>query len=120
MLLPASDGFAPNVNVQIQALNGTFKEYTATSASQFKSLNLTVVSEKITPTSATWEYSGTLQGRQLHFYSKAELGQGKVYLVTATAAESGWGAAAAKLKACVDSFQLEKGGKVAPAAKPKR
>ena len=80
---------------------------------QFKTMGLAILSEKSRPTSVTWEYSGTLQGRQLHFYAKAEQGEGKVYLVTATATEPQWKTLGAKLKACVESFALENGGKEA-------
>lgn len=114
MFLPASEAFAPNVNVQIQPYNGSIKEYADLSRQQFKSSKLSVVSEKTSQTSVVWEYSGTLQGRSLHLYAKAELGKGKVYLVTATATESQWKTVAAKLKACVDSFARESDKQGAP------
>jgi len=109
MFLPVSDQFAPNVNVQIQPYNGTAQEYANLSKQQFKAGSFTVESEKVTQTAVLWEYSGLLQGRKLHWYARAELGKGKVYLVTATATEAQWQTVAAKLKACVDSFKLEKG-----------
>jgi len=37
MFLPVTDGFAANVNVQIQPYAGTIEDYTALSLQQFKS-----------------------------------------------------------------------------------
>ncbi len=109
MFLPASDGFAPNVNVQIQPFNGTIKDYANLSKKQFKSAKFTILSEEITQSTVVWEYSGMVQGRALHWYAKAELGKRKVYLVTATAKQSQWKNVSDKLKACVNSFKREKG-----------
>jgi hypothetical protein len=109
MFLPVSDAFAPNVNVQIQPYKGTIKEYAELSKGQFKAGNFTVLKEEFSPTSVVWEYSGALQNRKLHWYARAELGDGKVYLVTATATETQWETVSAKLKACVQSFKTEKG-----------
>jgi len=109
MFLPSSGGFAPNVNVQVQPFPGTIKEYVDLSRRQFQAVGITVLSEQITQTSAIWEYSGSLEDRKLHWYARAErAGEGKVYLITATAAEPQWNTHAAKLKTCVDSFRLEK------------
>lgn len=109
MLLPASGGFAPNVNVQVQPFQGTIKEYVDLSRRQFQALNMTVLSEQVTENSILWEYSGSLENRKLHWYARAERADGgKVYLITAAASEPQWNTLAAKLKACVDSFRLEK------------
>ncbi|MBW2117694.1 MAG: hypothetical protein JRH09_07210 [Deltaproteobacteria bacterium] len=120
MFLPASKAFAPNVGVMIQPYNGTINEYADLSKQQFKGLKFTVLSEKITQASVVWEYSGMLKGRNLHWYAKAELGEGKVYLVTATATEYQWKTLAAKLKACVNSFKQEKGEQGTAAGADKR
>ena len=109
MLLPPSDAFAPNVNVQIQPFTGTMKEYADLSEQQFNAASLVVLGETHTRTSVLWEYSGMFRGRKLHWYARAELGEGKVYLVTATATESQWSTVSAQLKACVDSFRREEG-----------
>lgn len=109
MFLPGSEAFSPNVNVSIQPYSGSIKEYADLSKKQFKAGKFTVVSEKLSSTSVVWEYTGMAQGRQLHWYAKAERKDGKVYLVTATSTESQWKTLSAKLKVCVDSFKLEKG-----------
>ena len=45
MLLPASDGFAPNVNVQIQPYPGTLDSYIALSKGQLKQMGFQAVRE---------------------------------------------------------------------------
>ncbi|MHB1157408.1 MAG: PsbP-related protein [Phycisphaerales bacterium] len=108
MFLPASDGFAPNVNVQIQPYPGTLDDYIALSQKQFTSAGLKILSlERKGRDRAVMEYSGTMQGHAFHWYALAELRNQKVYLTTATAAQSQWPKVAPKLKSCVDSFQPE-------------
>jgi len=109
MLLPVSDGFAPNVNLQIQPYPGTMDDYMALSKAQLVQAGLKLIREARVDKAATViEYSGTMQGRKLRFYARMVLREKKVYLITATAAEEQWASVAAKLKACVDSFRLQK------------
>lgn len=115
MFLPSSEAFAPSVNVIIQRYKGTIKEYAELSRQQFEAAEFTIMSEKIAPTFVVWEYSGMIKDHQFHWYAKAERKEGKVYLVTAAATESQWKTLSVKLKACVDSFKIEKGEEVAPA-----
>ena len=107
MFLPASEGFSPSINVQIQPFAGTIAEYDQLSKRQFEAVGWTVASEKSTPESMTWDFSGEQQGRDLHFYAKAVASGGSVYLVTATALASQWDRVGAQLKDCVDSFELD-------------
>jgi hypothetical protein len=107
MSLPATDGFGPNVNVQIQPYEATLNEYVDLSKRQFKTAKFTIIREIHTDRSHTFEFSGEVQWMSLHFYSKAEMAAGKVYLITATAKESQWEAVGAKLKKCVDSFKRD-------------
>jgi hypothetical protein len=110
MALPASDGFAANVNVQIQPYNGTLDEYIALSEGQFKTAGFKVIQQtKLSASAVVFEYTGEVQGHALHWYARAEHSSGKVYLVTATAAEAQWKRDSAALKACVDSFRREDG-----------
>ena len=107
MLLPVSDGFAANVGVQTQTYSGTLDEYVDLSQKQFKEGKLDVVStSKPDKDTAVFEYSGQMQGKALHFYAKAALRDGTIYLATATAAQDHWKDVSEKLKSCVDSFQL--------------
>lgn len=109
MFLPATDAFAPNVNVQIQPYQGTIAEYVNLSQQQFRSIGLRVLSEVSTDSTVVWEYEGRLQGRALHWYAKAVQEQGKIYLVTATATDAQWRTVSAQLRACVDSFGIDTG-----------
>lgn len=107
MTLPASDGFAPNVNVQVQAFDGTLDEYVDLSKRQFTAAKFKLISEKRGDESHTFEFSGESLEMKLHFYAKAEMGKGKVFLTTATSKETQWKAVGEKLKKCVDSFQKD-------------
>ena len=106
--LPASDGFGPNINVNIQPYPGSMKEYVALSKTQFQKMSWTVIDEKQIG-DGEWkvEYKGPMQGSDLHFYARALTKGGKVYLVTATAKESQWDSVGATLRNHVDSFKTK-------------
>lgn len=105
--LPVSDGFAPNVNVNIQPYTGSMESYVAVSKDQFKQQNLTVVTEKqIGENEWIVEYAGPMQGDNLHYYARAAANNGKVYLVTASAKEKQWSGVQALLQKAVDSFKI--------------
>jgi hypothetical protein len=107
MAIPSPEGFNPNVSVQIQAYDGSLKEYANLSREQFEAIEVTILSESIADSLIIWEYTGSFQDRALRFYSKAVLGDNIVYLVTATALQSQWSQHGASLKNCVDSFVRE-------------
>jgi len=108
MFLPATDGFAPNVNVQIQPYPGTIEEYVALSLKQFKSADLKVLQQKtLGKSAALFEYAGKMEGRALHWYARVEQKAGKVYLATATATDEQWSKVSPRLKTCVDSFRFD-------------
>lgn len=110
MFLPATDGFAANVNVQIQTYSGTIDDYVALTLKQFKGMGIKLLEQKGPAKSVVvFEYTGEIQGRTLHWYVRAEKSGSKVYLVTATATPSQWNSEAARLKSCVDSFRCEGG-----------
>jgi hypothetical protein len=117
MFMPPSDGFAPNVNVQVQEFPGSMDDYRTLSLKQIGDMKLTIVSEQLVKGVFTMEYSGSLQGNDLHFCAKAIGGNGKVYLATGAAAEGQWKAVGAKIKECVDSFALMTAEAPAKAAK---
>src|ERR1700741_883318 len=105
--LPATDGFAPNINVQIQPYNGTIKDYATTSKSQFEQVKWKVVSDQ-QPNDSEWnvEYTGSFHGSDLPFYARAVSANGKVYLITATAKESQWATVGDTLLKHIQSFKL--------------
>jgi hypothetical protein len=108
MHLRSDGGLAPNVNVVIQPYQGPLKPYVNLSKRQFKKAKWAVLHEEITETSATWEYAGIWQRRDVHFYARALLGDGKVYLITGSAPASQWKSVGPKIAACVDSFKIDK------------
>ena len=109
MLLSPSDGFAANVNVQVQPYPGTLDDYIALSRDQFREIGATVVSQRKSGASTrVVEYTGEVSGSSLHFYSRAEKRGNKVYLATASATAQQRPSLSAKLKACVDSLKTAK------------
>jgi len=109
MFLPVKDGFAPNVNVQIQQpYEGTIEDYTKLTLEQFKEAKLKVLEKKaLGKSAAIFEYTGEMQGHALHWYARAVKAGNKIYLITATDAAANWQKDADQLKACVDSFRVE-------------
>ena len=109
MFLPPSKGSPANVNVQIQPHAGTIDEYAVFSRKQFLAMKFKLIREaKVGKDGLLFEYSGRLQGRQLRWYARATLHGDRVYAVTATATRDQWPVVSGKLKACVDSFRIEK------------
>ena len=109
MFLPATDGFGPNINVNIQPYKGSVKDYAKLSTGQFEQMKWKVITGEVTGENE-WrvEYTGALKaGEQLHFYARALSKDGHVYLVTATAKESQWATVGAKLRKHVDSMKLK-------------
>lgn len=107
MHLPATDGFSPNVNIQIQIFDGSLEKYGEESEKSINAAGFTIVSENKQPGSMTWEYSGKMQDYQLRWYAKAIKRDNKIYLATATALDSQWPAVEKQLKQCVDSLKLD-------------
>ena len=107
--LPATDDFAPNIIVQIQPYTGTLKDYAALTKRQFEQMKWKVISDQESGDNE-WsvEYSGSLQGTDLHFYARAVATNGKVYLITATAKESQWTTVSDTLRKHVASFKTDK------------
>jgi hypothetical protein len=114
MCLPAREGFAANVNVQIQPYKGKLDDYSSLTVAQLKGAGLTLLQYKaVGKTAVTYEYNGTMQGRVLHYYQRAEKSGDSVYLTTATAPDNQWADLGPRLKACVDSCHVD-----ATAARP--
>lgn len=107
MFLPAAKGFAANVNVQVQPYPDSLKAYKKLSEGQFVELGLKTVSSSLEGNVLVLEYSGVLNGLNLHFYAKAVKKGQFVYLATATDLVSEWPNNSAELKKVVDSLQLQ-------------
>jgi hypothetical protein len=108
LCLPASEGFGPNINIQVQPYTGTIKEYATLSTGQFDELKWKIISEKeIGDNEWSVEYTGTGESGELHFYARAISKNGKVYLATATAKESQWPTVGDTLRQHIDSFKTD-------------
>jgi hypothetical protein len=107
MCLPASEGFAPNVNVQVQQYPGTLDDYLKLSMNQFKKLKFKVIKNKATKNQLILEYTGNIQNRQLHWYAVVYKKGNNVFLTTATSTEKQWKTLSKKLINCVNSFRLK-------------
>lgn len=104
--LPATAGFAANVNVQAQPYSGTVKEYLDLSLDQMKQLQMEIVTAKMIGSSAVIEYRGTMQNLSLHFYAMAVKPKDKILLITGTTLDERWKLDGAAIKKSVDSFKL--------------
>lgn len=107
MMMPASDGFAPNVNVQVQPYPDGLDAYRKLTLEQFQQLGLEVLQDReISATTLVFEYAGKMQGMDLHFYARALHRDGRIHLATGTSLVKQWEKAGPALKACVDSMDL--------------
>jgi PsbP len=106
--LPATEGFAPNIIVQIQPYAGTMKDYAALSRRQFEQMKWKVIADQ-QPNDNEWkvEYTGSVEGNDLHFCARAVSANGKVYLITATANESQWTTVGDTLRKHLESFKTK-------------
>ena len=107
MSLPASDGFAPNISVQVQQYSGSLNDYAELSINQFDQMKLNVIKKNVNQTNIIFEYSGVMYDRNLHWYAAAYKKNNSVFLITATSLESQWNALSQKLISCVNSFKLK-------------
>jgi len=115
MMLPVTDNFAANVNVQIQPYPGTLDEYTTLTLQQFKDAEMKVIQQKrLSKSVQLFEYSGEMQGKSLHWYARAEKFGDKVYLATATSTADQWRKEGPKLRDCIDSFRSNGGDATHP------
>lgn len=115
MFLPSAGGFAANVNVQIQPFDGDLQGYLDVSAQQFENAGIELLASELeSPGVAVLEYTGPLQGNDLHWYARAYQRPGRIYLVTASLLASQWEELGDRARRCVDSFELTDAAGVAP------
>jgi hypothetical protein len=105
--LPAKGGFAANVNVQIQQYTDTIESYKKVSEEEFKRMSLKIIKSAIESGVFVTEYSGKMQGYDLHFYAKAFKTKDKIYLITAASLENSWQTDGPVLTQSVNSFKLK-------------
>ena len=107
MMMPASDGFTPNVNVVIQQYPEGLDAYRKLTLTQLSALGMELIQEReISATTLLFEYIGNKDDRVLHHYSRAIHRDGRIYLATGTSLAKQWEAVGPALRACVDSLEL--------------
>lgn len=90
MSLPAKDGFAPNINVQVQHFREGMEKYMEISRTQFKQMGVKVLDIRIEGDIGYLEYTNVVQGMDMRFFAKVIKRGDTVYLATATVPEKRW------------------------------
>lgn len=104
--LPANNGFAANVNLQIQPFDGSLEEYEALSVSQFEEMDIEVLQLERTGNELLIEYRGAMQNTELHWYARVLKRDSLYYVLTATALAERWSEEQDALVDSVHSFEL--------------
>ncbi|RUO33248.1 hypothetical protein [Aliidiomarina soli] len=104
--LPAADGFAANVNLQIQPYEGSLEDYEALSVQQFEQLDFEMLDLARGDNELIFEYTGSMQGTEFHWFSRVLKEGNYFYVVTATALAERWDTEREALVESVDSFRL--------------
>ena len=106
--LPAVDGFAANVNMQIQPFDGDLDAYAQISEEQFTQLDFEVIDISRGDNELVYEYRGAMQGTMFHWYSRVVREGNYYYVVTATSLEERWETERDQLINSVHSFALNR------------
>lgn len=105
--LAPNNGFAANVNVQVQTYPGSLKEYDDLSSGQFASLGWTVTAKTLDEKELRYDYNGMMNGNHLRWHCRAIKDQNKVYLITATDLLANWDKNKDVLLHSVNSFKKQ-------------
>jgi len=115
MYLPPTDQYGANVTVQLQSYGDSMDHYIKLSEQGFDQMKLQVVRmDRRSRDICVLEYKGQMGDRNLHFYAKAIMHSGTVYIATATATENQWDSEGDTLRNCVDSIALDSAGAPQP------
>jgi len=108
---PTVDGFASNVNVNIQQMATTRQGYIDLSLGQLRQLGFKIHTTKEVTVSGKdgirFDYEGKLGSRDLHCLALAVIEKERVILVTCTALTTAYKAIEPEFQACLDSFRLK-------------
>ena len=105
--LAAQDGFAANLNVQIQEFVGSIEDYKKATEEQFEQASIKTIQSSIDGETYTVEYAGKMNEYDLHWFAKAHKQKNRIYLVTATGLEKSWKTQGSVLMQAVNSFKLK-------------
>jgi hypothetical protein len=107
---PTVDGFASNVNVNIQQIATTRQGYLDLSLGQMRQVGFKINSNREVTVSGKdairLDYEGKLGGNDLRFLALAVIEKDRVILVTCTALKASFKAIEPEFTACLDSFRL--------------
>lgn len=106
--LPAVDGFAANINLQIQPFEGDMQSYMDISEAQFQQLGFEVIDVSQSPDELIYQYQGSMQGGGYRWYSRVLKDGNYYYVLTATALAERWDTERDQLIDAVHSFQLNR------------
>lgn len=106
--LPAAEGFAANVNLQIQPYDGDLEAYANISEQQFEQLGFEVLDISRSDNELMYEYRGDMQGTMFHWYSRVIQDGMYYYVVTATSLDQRWETERDQLIESVHSFALNR------------
>lgn len=110
MYAPAESGFAANVNVMVQRVATTRKEYRETSRAQFEGMGLRQNPDSDVTVSGRkaiiFDYEGNMGGQELRWLALAVVDNEQVLLVTCTARKDSFAKYEKEFRACIDSFRL--------------
>ena len=106
--LPVSNGFSPNINVLKQKFPGAMAEYDKLSLNQFTTMKWNLLKHSVNEKEIIYEYTGSMQGKDFHWYARALRSGDYIYLITATALESQWKDVQAEMLKSVNSFKVDK------------
>ena len=109
---PALHGFSPNVNVSIQMIKSTRKDYLDLSLKQFAQVKATVNSQKEMTVSGhdavMVDYEMTPATKTTRHLALIVVTDDRVYLVTATALKDDFAASEQAFRKCLESFTVPK------------
>lgn len=108
-LPPTPDTFQPNITIVVEEFPGTIHEYMELAMQQLQAADFNLIDTTIDTEAgyATFEYTGSTQGLNLHWFGKVGVREGQAYVVTATASAMYWRTVAEKLKNAVNSFVFD-------------
>jgi hypothetical protein len=108
---PPQDGFGPNVNVIVQPLKTTRKDFRDSTAAQFEQAGIELKSERMVTVSGReavdWDYENELQGRRLRFLQRAIIAEDRVLIATCTAPAEAFPKYEAAFRQSLASFKLQ-------------
>lgn len=106
--LPAAEGFAANINMQIQPFEGGLQAYAEISEQQFEELAFEVIDVAHGESELVYQYRGNMQGVVYRWYSRVVQDGNYYYVVTATALDERWETERDQLVDAVHSFELNR------------